>query len=123
MSRTASGVVVVYVHDQAIRGNRSWHAANFLVGRLNIVAIDADWIAYCKLNIFADRPTHFVMSIIILNISITHWIFAPEKISGGFSLSVYAPAGRVFYVLDIYHELVGKEDMRWIFITKFNHLL
>jgi len=34
-----------------IRGYRSWHAANFLVGRLYIVAIDADWLAYCTLSI------------------------------------------------------------------------
>jgi len=31
--------------------------------------------------------------------------------------------GKAFYVLDIYHELVEKEDLRWIFITELNQLL
>jgi len=36
---------------------------------------------------------------------------------------VYGVTGKAFYVLDIYHELVGKEDIRCILITKLNHLL
>jgi len=36
---------------------------------------------------------------------------------------VYGGTGKAFYVLYIYHKLVGKEDKRWIFITKLNHLL
>jgi len=36
---------------------------------------------------------------------------------------VYEVTGKTFYVLDIYHVLVEKEDLRWIFITKLNNLL
>jgi len=36
---------------------------------------------------------------------------------------VYVVTGTAFYVLDIYHELVEKEDVHIIFITKFNHVL
>jgi len=36
---------------------------------------------------------------------------------------VFEVTRKAFYVLDIYHELVEKEDIRWIFLTTLNHLL
>jgi len=35
----------------------------------------------------------------------------------------YGVTAKAFYVFDIYHELVEKEDILWIFITNLNHFI